>query len=97
MPRRCLRHSASGSEDGAGKTQGTRRCDDKRPDEALAPRARASRYMRCRAWLRLSVSSLVYPATSPSASVHSWASMLLKDLRARTSSPNTSPWIWVIR
>jgi hypothetical protein len=32
---------------------------------ALAPRARASRHMRSRAWLRLSVSSLVYPATSP--------------------------------
>ena len=31
---------------------------------ALTPRTRASRHMRCRAWLRLSVSSLVYPATS---------------------------------
>jgi hypothetical protein len=63
----------------------------------LAPRARASRHIRCRAWLRLSVSSLVYPATSPAASARSWAPMLLKALRARTISPNTSPWTWVIR
>lgn len=34
------------------------------PTTALAPRVRASRHIRSRAWLRLSVSSLVYPATS---------------------------------
>lgn len=60
------------------------------PGPGLAPHALP-------AWLRLSVSSLVYPAASPPASVRSCAPMLLKALRARTISPNTSPWTWVIR
>jgi hypothetical protein len=64
---------------------------------ALAPGRRASRHMRSRAWLRLSVSSLVYPATSPPASVRSCAPILLKALQGRTISPNTSPWTWLIR
>jgi hypothetical protein len=63
---------------------------------ALAPRARASRHMRSRAWFRLSVRSLVYPATSHPATVMNCAPMLLKMLRARTISPNTSPWTRVI-
>jgi hypothetical protein len=37
------------------------------------------------------------PGDLPPASVRSCAPILLKALQARTISPNTSPWTWLIR
>ena len=54
---------------------------------ALAPRARASRHIRSRAWLRLSISSLVYPATSPPTSVRKRGADVAEDVAGPDDQP----------
>src|SRR5450759_3241628 len=58
---------------------------------ASAPLARASSTIRSMTWLRLSISAVVIPRSSPPTNDLNWAPSWEPMLRARTVRPKTSP------